>query len=190
MGIMTTEAVGGEFQQREHFRSSTDVTTDVVVRRRISLWEPQPVKNKTLMDLYRYWEALRPDGLLPNRTDFDMDKLRPVMGMASVVDVDFDDPLAYRYRIWGSRVPLKIDLTKHCVGELRSSAYQEMVAIDYRAAKEIGTPAYHEIAARLDYLTHSYARLILPFAKNGRRVDQLYVCSVHIKFPDLLEALH
>jgi hypothetical protein len=190
MGIMTTEAIGGEFQQREHFRSATDITTDVVVRRRITLWEPTPVKNKTLMDLYRYWEALRPDGFLPNRADFDMDKLRPIMGMASVVDVDCNDPMDYRIRLQGSRLPLKSDHSKHAISDIASVAYQEMLAIDYRAAKEIGTPAYHEIAARLDYLTHSYARLILPFAKDGRRVDQLYVCSILVKFPDLLEALH
>jgi hypothetical protein len=183
---MSTEAVRGEISQHELFRDAADI----VLRRRVTLWEPTPVKDKTLMNLYRYWEALRPNGLLPTRTDFDMDKLRPVMGMASVVDVECDDPLEYRYRLLGTRVPLKTDLTKHSVGDIKSPAYREMVAIDYRAAKEIGCPAYHEIVARLDYSTHSYARLILPFAKDGRRIDQLYLCSVHIKFPDLLEALY
>jgi hypothetical protein len=183
---MSTETIIGESARHELFR----MATDVVVRRRVTLWEPTPIKNKALMDLYRYWEALRVDGLLPNRTDFDMDKLRPVMGMASVVDVEDDDPHAFRIRLQGSRLPLKFDHSKHTVGDIDSGAYKEMLAIDYRAAKEIGSPAYHEIAARLDYLTHSYARLILPFAKDGRRVDQLYVCSTLVKFPDLLEALH
>jgi hypothetical protein len=186
MDFMSTEAVRGEISQHELFRDAADI----VLRRRVTLWEPTPVKDKTLMNLYRYWEALRPNGFLPTRTDFDMDKLRPVMGMASVVDVEYDDPLEYRYRLLGTRVPLKTDLTKHSVGDIKSPAYREMVAIDYRAAKEIGCPAYHEIVARLDYSTHSYARLILPFAKDGRRIDQLYLCSVHIKFPDLLEALY
>src|SRR6266700_6023463 len=183
---MSIEAVRGDSEQHELFRDAADV----VLRRRVSLWEATAVKDKTLMSLYRYWEALRPSGFLPNRTDFDMDRLRPVMGMASVVDVEFDDPLEYRIRLQGSRLPLKSDHSKHRIGDIRSPAYQEMLAIDYRAAKEIGTPAYHEIAARLDYLAHSYARLILPFAKDGRRVDQLYVCSILVKFPDLLEALH
>ncbi len=121
---MSIEAVSGQTEHHESFRAATDI----VLRRRVTLWEPFPPKSKILMDLYRYWETLRPTGLLPNRTDFEMDRLRPVMG--------------------------------------------------------------NEIAARLDFLTHSYARLILPFAKDGRRVDQLYVCSTLTKFPDLLEALH
>lgn len=183
---MSTEAVRGEIEHHELFQDAVDV----VLRRRVTLWEPTPVKDKTLMGLYRYWEALRPGGFLPSRAEFDMDKLRPVMGMASIVDVEFDDPLEFRIRLQGSRLPLKSDHSKHSISDIRSPAYQEMLAIDYRAAKEIGAPAYHEIAARLDYLTHSYARLILPFAKDGRRVDQLYVCSTHVKFPDLLEALH
>jgi hypothetical protein len=186
MDFMSTEAVRGEISQHELFRDAADI----VLRRRVTLWEPTPVKDKTLMTLYRYWEALRPDGFLPSRTDFDMDKLRPVMGMASVVDVEYDDPLEFRIRLQGSRLPLKSDHTKHSISDIRSLPYQEMLAIDYRAAKEIGCPAYHEIAARLDYSTHSYARLILPFAKDGRRVDQLYVCSTLVKFPDLLQALH
>ena len=186
MDLMSLEAVGGQSEPHELFRQATDI----VVRRRVTLWEPHPPKSKVLMDLYRYWETLRPTGHLPSRADFDMDKLRPVMGMASIVDVEDHDPLAYRIRLQGTRLPLKFDHTKHTISDVNSAAYREMLAIDYRAAKEIGTPAYHEIAARLDFLTHSYARLILPFAKDGRRVDQLYVCSILTEFPDLLEALH
>jgi hypothetical protein len=183
---MSIEAVSGQTEHHETFRAATDI----VLRRRVTLWEPFPPKSKILMDLYRYWETLRPTGLLPNRADFQMDRLRPVMGMASIVDVEEDDPQAYRIRLQGTRLPLKSDHTKHTISDINSAAYREMLAVDYRAAKEIGTPAYHEIAARLDFLTHSYARLILPFAKDGRRVDQLYVCSTLTKFPDLLEALH
>jgi hypothetical protein len=174
-----------DVKDRELFRDASDI----VVRRRVTLWEPLPAKDSILMGLYRYWEALRPTGLIPCRADFEMEKLRPVMGMASIVDVAEDDPLEFRIRLQGSRLPLKFDHSKHSIREIRSLPYRRMLAADYRAAKEIGAPAYHEVAARLDYLTYSYARLILPFAKDGRRVNQLYVCSIDINFPDLIEAL-
>jgi len=85
---MSIEAVSGQTEHHESFRAATDI----VLRRRVTLWEPFPPKSKILMDLYRYWETLRPTGLLPNRTDFEMDRLRPVMGMASIVDVEAATP--------------------------------------------------------------------------------------------------
>jgi hypothetical protein len=174
-----------DVEDPELFRDASDI----VARRRVALWEPLPAKHNTLMSLYRYWEALPPTGLILCRADFEMDKLRPVMGMASIVDVEDDDPLEFRIRLQGSRLPLKFDHSKHSIREIRSLPYRRMLAADYRAAKEIGAPAYHEVAARMDFLTHSYARLILPFAKDGRCVNQLYVCSIHVNFPDLIEAL-
>lgn len=162
--------------------------SDSILRRRVSLWDAEPPKNETLMALYRYWESLRPEGLLPARAEFDLAKLKPVMGMASVVDVDVEDPLDYCIRLQGASIP-HTDLSKQRIRDIPSAAYRDMLSKDYRAAKEIGTPAYYEVVARLDYLPHSYARLILPFAKDGRRVNQLLVCSVHVKFPDLLQAL-
>jgi len=162
---------------------------DKVFRRRVSLWEPDAPESDILMSLYRYWESLRPEGLLPKRGDFDIQRLRPVLGMTCVVDVTADDPDDYFVRLFGSEIPLGTDMSRHRVGDYPSLPYREMLAQDYRTAREIGAPLYHEIAAMIDFKRHSYARLVLPFAEDGRNVNQLIVSSIHQKFPDLLQLL-
>jgi PAS domain len=162
---------------------------DKVYRRGISLWDSTAPKSDTLMSLYRYWGSLRPDGLLPKRGDFDIQRLRPVLGMTCVVDVTAENPDDYFVRLFGSEIPLSTDMSRHRVGDYPSLPYREMLAQDYQAAREIGAPLYHEIAALIDGKRHSYARLILPFAEDGRRVNQLIVSSIHQKFPDLLQLL-
>lgn len=83
---------------------------DRVVRRRLPLWEPEPAKNKVLMDLYRYWESLRPTGLIPSRKDFDVLRLKPVMGMTTIVEVDEQNPSNFRFRLYGTQIPLPMHL--------------------------------------------------------------------------------
>jgi hypothetical protein len=163
---------------------------DRVIRRRLSLWETDPPKNEILMSLYRYWESLRPTGLIPARKEFDIVRLKPVMGLASVVEVNDKAPMDFRFRLHGTDVHLPKDLSNRTLAEMSySQVYREMLAQDYEAAREIGVPLYHEVAALIDYVTHSYARLILPFATDHRNVDQLIVCSVLQEFPDLIQRL-
>lgn len=159
---------------------------DRVIRRRLPLWEPEPPKQTVLMDLYRYWESLRPTGLIPARKDFDILKLKPVMGMTTVVDVRDGTEGDFHYRLYGTQVPLPMQLSHRTISVLRESEpYFEMVQQDYTAARDMGMPLYHQIVAMIDYVTHSYARLILPFAADNRNVDQLIVSSVLQEFPDL-----
>jgi hypothetical protein len=163
---------------------------DPVVRRRLSLWEAEPPKQKALMELYRYWESLRPHGLMPARQQFDIMRLRPVMGTTSVVEVDEEDPLDFRFRLFGTQIPFSVNLTNQTLRALTGcDRYRDMVAQDYIAARDIGMPLYHEVVALIEYVTHSYARLILPFANDGRTVNQLIVSSVHQDLPDLVKLL-
>jgi PAS domain len=164
---------------------------DRVIRRRLPLWEPEPPKNRVLMDLYRYWESLRPTGLIPARKDFDILRLRHVMGTTTVVEVDDDDPQNFRFRLFGTQIPLPMTLNNRTLAAVRESEpYFEMVRQDYVAARDIGVPLYHEVVAMIDYITHSYARLILPFSQDGQTVNQLMVSSVHQDFPELAKLLH
>lgn len=164
---------------------------DRVIRRRLSLWEPAPQKNPNLMALYRYWESLRPEGLIPARKDFDILKLRAVMGTTCVIDVDCPDPNDFHVRLYGTSLTLPADMSNRTLANMNfSQEYREMLAQDYRSARDIATPLYHEVAALIDYVTHSYARLILPFAENNRCVNQLIVSSVHQNLPDLIKLLN
>ncbi len=177
------------FHRRVEHNERAQDESDAVVRRRVTLWEPHPPKNDSLMGLYRYWEALRPDGLLPVRADFDLQKLPPASGTTWLINVDPDDPLEFRMRSQGHTLPLDGDPLKFRLRDIRSKPYREMLATDYRAVKEIGTPAYHDIATRIDDVTLSYARLILPFAEDGRRVTELYACMADGRFLNLVKPL-
>ncbi len=142
------------------------------------------------MDLYRYWESLRPAGMIPQRQSFDVLRLKPVMGLVSVVEVADKEPEEFRFRLHGTNVHLPKDLSNRTLAEMNySEVYREVLAQDYVAAREIGVPLYHEVAAMIDYVTHCYCRLILPFAEDGRKVTQLIVSSVRQNFPDLIALL-
>jgi hypothetical protein len=164
---------------------------DRVIRRRLPLWDTDPPKVKVLMDLYRYWESLRPTGLIPTRQDFDVMKLKPVMGTTTVIEVDEATPENFRFRLFGTQIPLPMPLSNRTLSAVRESEpYFKMVEQDYIAARDIGVPLYHEVVALIDYVTHSYARLILPFASDGRNVNQLMVSSVRQDFPDLVKLMN
>jgi PAS domain len=164
---------------------------DRVIRRRLPLWEPDPPKNEVLMALYRYWESLRPTGLIPSRKEFDVLRLRPVMGTTSIIDVDSEDPCDFRLRLYGTNLKLPNDMSNRRLADMQyAERYRDMLMQDYAAARDIGVPLYHEVAAMIDYITHSYSRLILPFAADGRNVSQLIVSSISQDFPDLVQLLH
>ncbi|HXE16244.1 MAG TPA: PAS domain-containing protein [Stellaceae bacterium] len=164
---------------------------DRVIRRRLPLWEPEPPKQKVLMDLYRYWESLRPEGMIPSRQNFDVLKLKPVMGTTTVIEVDEATPENFRFRLFGTNIPLPMPLSNRTLSAVRESEpYFKMIEQDYIAARDIGTPLYHEVVALINYVTHSYARLILPFANDGRTVNQLMVSSVRQDFPDLVKLIN
>jgi hypothetical protein len=160
---------------------------DRVLRRRISLTDPDVPKQKALVDLHRYWETLRVDGKLPSRAQFDITRLKAVMGATSIVEVAGETPENFRYRLVGTQIPLPMTLSNRTIDALRASEpFFRGVEQDYLAARDLSTPLYHEVMAVIDYVTYSYARLILPFAADGETVNQLLVSSVHQEFPDLV----
>jgi hypothetical protein len=160
---------------------------DRVFRRRISLTDPNAPKQKVLLDLHRYWESLRVDGKLPSRAQFDITRLKAVMGATSIVEVAGAIPEDFRYRLVGTQIPLPMSLSNRTIEALRASEpFFRGVEQDYMAARDLGMPLYHEVMAVIDYVTYSYARLILPFAADGETVNQLLVSSVHQEFPELV----
>lgn len=113
------------------------------------------------------------------------------MGTTSVVDVDDHDPHNFRLRLYPTNLHLPGTMANRTLAEMEySEMYREALMQDYAAARDVGAPLYHEIVAMLDYVTHSYARLILPFAADGRTVNQLVVSSVRQDFPNLVQLLH
>ena len=158
---------------------------DIVKRRRFAL-EKIPSEDADLTAAWRYWESLRKDGLLPSRKDIDILKLRPLASKIHLVDVSADDPPRFRYRLYGSGIPLDSfrNHTNMVLDEYPSEAYRQATIQDYEAVCFTGVPSYQQVVARIDYISHGYSRLIAPLAENGRRVDTLMVCIRLRKFDD------
>ena len=65
-------------------------------------------------------------------------------------------------------------------GLMRDDAIEE-----YQQAVAAGTPSYHLISLVEKRLSYSYARLLLPLAQDGRRVDRLIVLINERPLPEL-----
>lgn len=158
---------------------------DIVKRRRMPVREISPEDSK-LVAAYNYWESKRRNGLLPSRKDIDVIDLRPVIGKTHIVDVAQENPASFQFRLFGSSVPDVLNQSPDkMVGDLMSKALQKSVIEDYTAVCFTGAPAYHHVVAMMDFVVHSYARLILPLSDDGRKVDKLVVCVNARTFPDL-----
>lgn len=159
---------------------------DIVKRRRFAL-EKIPPEDADLTAAWRYWESLRKQGLLPSRKDIDVLKLRPLASKIHLVDVSRDDPPRFRFRLYGSGIPLDSfrNYKDLVIDDYPSEAYRTALKEDYNAVYFTGVPCYQQVVARIDYVGHSYSRLIAPLADDGRRVDTLMVCIRLRKFDDL-----
>lgn len=159
---------------------------DVVKRRRLALDEIA-AEDEKLRRALEYWQSKRKDGLLPTRRDIDIVELRPVIGTTHMVDVTSEDPLRYKFRVYGTAVRQVVqqDAAEILLGACPSKVLRDAAIEDYTAVVFSGTPAYHQLVALIDYVSYSYSRLILPLAEDGRRVNLLMVCINARKFSDL-----
>jgi hypothetical protein len=165
------------------------IARDGLVTRRRTIWEPQPQGYQGLATVYRKWESLRPNGEIPNRQYFELEWVKSIMPTTSLIDVSADDPLDYSIRFVGTDLPKTMHITKQRLRDFPDNTFRKMLLRDYFLSRQCGIPLFHEIAVRIDGLTTCYARLILPFGRDGRRVDQLLVCSIYASLPDLKQRL-
>jgi hypothetical protein len=145
---------------------------------------PPPTADARVRQLYDHWHELRPaPGVLPGRQHFDPTALSPsVLPFLWLADVQ-RSPLRFRYRLLGTehvRV-LGRDYTGQWIDEahpafLRSTAYHQFVAAAERAAVGYRSGDTLIILPK-DY--RSMERLLLPLARDGRRVDMLLAISVY-----------
>jgi hypothetical protein len=163
-------------------RQSTDA-----VRRRARPLDGIPPADRTLAEAYSYWSRVRPGGLLPARRDINIAEFCPLVGAMHLVDASSATAEDYRFRVYGSKAPTETapDFGAQRLGDVKSEIYRRSVIEDYRTVVLTGVPAYHQIAAKIDLDVHTYSRLILPLADDGRRVTMLIVCTNSRSFDDL-----
>jgi hypothetical protein len=150
--------------------------SDTCKRVRIDLASISPL-DRRLVGALQYWNGLCKGKRLPARHEIDLFSLKPSMGWMHVVDTSAGTPEAYYYRLWGSRVGLDHgkNHTQMPLGEIPWLLLRNAVLTDYADVVATGHPAYHLVTHSIDYVRHSFARVLLPLANDGRRVDQLLV---------------
>lgn len=101
---------------------------------------------------------------------------RELVGLVHVVSVAQENPLGFRFEMFGSRANLDggRDYTGLHLGEYSSRMFVERVAADYVQAKVAAWPLAHSYDFVVNGYNQIYTRLILPFGQKGR-VDRLLV---------------
>ena len=143
-------------------------------------------EDEWLARLLRVWRDARAGWRLPACEALDpFETFNIARGRAHIVDTRDTDPAGYRFRLWGtvnSYLPGRSNLT---LGQMPAGLMREDAIEDYWEVVSTGVPNYQLIYRFEDNLRFSYARLLLPLAADGRRVDQLLVLINERRLPEL-----
>jgi len=104
-----------------------------------------------------------------------LELLNIACGRAHVVDTASSNPSGYRFRLWGTINSYGNGYANRALGEMPEGLMRDDAIQDYRGVVLSGAPSYHLISIVEHEIPFSYARLLLPLAQDGRRVDRLIV---------------
>jgi hypothetical protein len=124
--------------------------------------------------LFRIWREARAGRRLPASEAVDT-ALNIACGRAHIVDTREPDPRRYRFRLWGSVNSYGYGQCNLTLGEMPAGLMRSDAIEDYRNAVNTGVPTYQLINRLEDNVPFSYARLLLPLACDGWRVDGLLI---------------
>jgi hypothetical protein len=127
-----------------------------------------------------YWRAKKGDRPFPSRADIDPMEFRRELPRVMMAEVSYD-PLDFRYRVAGTGLFAMHgrELTGKRARELEPPEFGALIHGHYADAVERRAPVLHLIELTLDYLTTSYARIILPLSSDGTVIDRLITCEAH-----------
>ena len=136
---------------------------------------PESIGHSRLAALARLWSRKASGKRLPAREDFDPAELRPWLGRLMLLDV-VENGKDFRYRLHGTSLVELFgeDLTGCAVGELDLKRRSTLMA-EYRKAFETRSPQYVPSKALAEKEHLHIAKLVLPLASDGERVDKLMV---------------
>jgi hypothetical protein len=147
-----------------------------------------PVHDEWIGKIHAMWAGLRPGGRVPKWRDLDRSRLFGLSkGRIHIVDTLSGDPWTYWFRTWGTGILFDngANYTALTLGSMPHTAMRKAALEDYADVVATGVPAYQLIFNREQGREHSYARLLLPFACDGRRVDRLLVCINQREIPEI-----
>jgi hypothetical protein len=160
---------------------------NVVLRQRLKS-DDIGQQDAALGAILAYWRSLRTEGKIPPpRRSLDILKLGPVMGWTHILDCGDEAPESFWFRLYGSHASIfgSKDFTKFELAGVPCPLYRESIMSDYNTVKQSGCPSFHLVKTRLDWITHSYTRLVLPLADDQRRVTQLLIAINSRPLPQL-----
>ena len=144
---------------------------------------PQDAWRGQLLDI---WRKARPGWRLPAIEALDtLEVLNIARGRAHIVDTRDPDPASYRFRLWGTVNSYGAGHANHTLAQMPPGLMREDALEDYWEVVTTGVPSYQLIHRVEHDLLFSYARLLLPLAADGRRVDQLLVLFNERTLPEL-----
>lgn len=126
--------------------------------------------------LLSFWRSARRGRRLPSTESLDsLELLNIACGRAHIVETGSSNPSGYRFRLWGTVNSYGDGYANRSLGEMPQGLMRDEAMEDYRQVVAAGSPNYHLINIVENQLLYSYARLLLPLAQDGRRVDRLIV---------------
>jgi hypothetical protein len=153
------------------------------------LWKPLDSiasEDKWLGQLLSIWRNARQGSRLPACESIDsLEVLNIARGRAHIVDTRDSDPLGYRFRLWGTVNPYRGAYKNQTLALMPAGLMREDAVEDYWEVAASGVPTYQLIYRTEKHQLLSYARLLLPLAADGRRVDQLVVLINERRLPEL-----
>jgi hypothetical protein len=144
-------------------------------------------EDEWLAQLLGIWRDARAGWRLPACESLDpFEALNIARGRAHIVDTREADPAGYRFRLWGSANSLRTGRANQTLAQMQLPSLMRDDAIaDYWRVVSTGVPTYQLIHHTANGLAYSYARLLLPLAADGERVDQLLVLFNERLLPEL-----
>jgi hypothetical protein len=142
--------------------------------------------DRWLGQLLSFWGSARRGRRLPSNESLDsLELLNIACGRAHIVDTASSSPSGYRFRLWGTVNSYGNGYANRALGEMPEGLMRDDAIQDYRAVVTSGAPSYHLINIVEHEIPFSYARLLLPLAQDGRRVDRLIVLINERELPEI-----
>jgi hypothetical protein len=143
-------------------------------------------RDEWLDQLLRSWRNARCGWRLPSSEALDpLQVLNIARGRAHIVETHDTKPEGYRFRLWGTVNSYGDGHANKTLGEMPAGSMRDEAIEDYWEVATTGVPTYELISLVDNKIPYSYARLLLPVAADGRRVDQLVVLINERPLPEL-----
>jgi hypothetical protein len=127
-----------------------------------------------------YWREKQGNRAFPSRADIDPMEFSKALPRVMMVEVSYD-PLEFRYRVAGTGLFAMHgqELTGKLARELQPPEFGALIHRHYSEAIARRAPMLHLIELTVNYLTTSYARLVLPLSNDGTAIDRLMTVEAH-----------